>query len=351
MNAMLGRMTQVSSVTQLTPPSPTTSVTRPAPADARRPPRGTGRGQPSGRERGQERTPRLLTEVWRRGDGDHQVGLDVEGGVRLRVDDDTAAALRLLDGRHTLDEVAALEAVDPVRLREAVASIPGRFWAADGDAAPAVRLIGAGHLGRAFAEQWTAARPTVPLVLIDPMPPPPGLYEQRYPSAAACLQATLAEGGRLDHGLDVSIRQHWWDTPGEPTITVIAQDSVECDRALTGSLVRDDQPHLLIRPLPTGAVVGPLVEPGTTSCLRCADLIRAGDPGWGSVLAHAIRRRVVPSSHHLAWAASTAVFHLGRWMDHGTCAVQGVTWESTEVSGDHVTRPWPRHPDCGCGGL
>lgn len=348
---MLGRMNQISQVTQVSPISHTSSITRPAPVDVHRPAQGRTRERASGHEAGSEKTPRLLTEVWRRGDGDHQVGLDVEGGVRLRVADDIAAALRLLDGRHTLEEVAALEAVDPVALRETVTSIPKHLWAADGDAAPAVRLIGAGHLGRTFAEQWTAARPTVPLVLIDPMPPPPGLYEQRHPSAAACLQAALAEGGVPDHGLDVSTRQHWWDTPGRPTITVIAQDAAECDRALTGSLVRDDQPHLLIRPLPTGAVVGPLVEPGTTSCLRCADLIRAGDAGWGSVLAQAVRRRVVPSHHHLAWAASVAVFHLGRWMDHGACALQGATWESTEISGEHVTRLWPHHPDCGCGGL
>lgn len=298
-------------------------------------------------------TPRLLTRLWRRGRHEHQVGLDVEGGVVLPVGPAIAAALTLLDGRHTLAEAAALVEVDAAELTAAAAAIPERFWARAPATPHAVRLIGAGHLGRAVAELWAETHPAIPLVLVDAEPPPPGLYRHRRTTAADCLHAVLrAQGHRA-----VSVRHHWWDTPAEPTITVVAQDLPECDRALTGSLVRDMQPHLLVRPLSSGAVVGPLVEPGRTSCIRCADLYRHGDHLWPVVLAQASRETVVPSGHHLAWAAATAVTQLGHWFGDEPCGVLGATWERSDVvthpdgQVDVAVRVWPRHPQCRCDAL
>lgn len=288
-------------------------------------------------------TPRLLTRLWRRGPGEYQLGLDLEEGIGLTLDDDLGEAFALLDGRHTIPEAATITEVDEHRFRAAVDVIPDRFWAT---ATPvhAVRIIGAGHLGRAFAEMWAQAHPEVELTLVDPDPPPPGLYSARRPTGALCLQALLTQRTRAA----VTVRHHWWDHPSTPTVTVIAQDRAECDRALTGTLVRDGQPHLLLRPLPSGMVVGPFVDPGITSCVRCADLRRGQDLGWAPVLARSIQTTVQPAGHHLAWAASTAVIELARWMSRRRCALMGSTWEQSDLRDEAVGRAWPKHPECGC---
>src|SRR5262249_32292812 len=50
---------------------------------------------------------------------------------------------------------------------------------------------------------------------------------------------------------------------------------------LQAELMRDRVPHLVVSASEAIGIVGPLVMPGRTACLRCLDLLRADhDPAW-----------------------------------------------------------------------
>lgn len=293
---------------------------------------------------------RLRAGLWHRDARTHQLGLDVEDGVVLDLDPVVADALIRLDGRHSPAQAAALTGAAPGAVESALRAIPQHLLERRHDPpVHAIRLLGAGHLGRTLARLWCTARPhspALPLVLVDPDPPPAGLYPHRRPTAAECLASFLSA---LGHDA-IRVEHHWWDTPTVPTLTVLAVDRYECDRSVISTLVRDDQPHLVVRPLATGAIVGPLVLPGHSSCLRCADLVRGQDPAWPALLARATRRPVRPADHHLHWAAATAVQHLAHWVRTGESALAGATIEYSEAVGACRSRRWPVHPDCGCHG-
>ena len=62
---------------------------------------------------------------------------------------------------------------------------------------------------------------------------------------------------------------------------VVLADDVVTDPRLVSDLVRCGLPHLSVRIRDGNGVVGPLVLPGRSSCLRCADIIRSElDPHW-----------------------------------------------------------------------
>ena len=62
---------------------------------------------------------------------------------------------------------------------------------------------------------------------------------------------------------------------------VVLADDVVTDPRLVSDLVRCGLPHLSIRIRDGNGEVGPLVLPGQSSCLRCADILRSElDPHW-----------------------------------------------------------------------
>ena len=68
----------------------------------------------------------------------------------------------------------------------------------------------------------------------------------------------------------VQVADHWSASSTEPVdLTVVVATCLETDRAVTTELTRAGHPHLLVRPRARGAVVGPLVLPGRTSCVAC----------------------------------------------------------------------------------
>jgi bacteriocin biosynthesis cyclodehydratase domain-containing protein len=118
---------------------------------------------------------------------------------------------------------------------------------------------------------------------------------------------------------------------------------------ITEHLVRQDQPHLLVRSLGEAAWVGPLVLPGRTSCVRCADLTRRdADPEWPGVLAQLGRLRLPVSSLLTGWAASVAAAQALAFLGGRVPEAAGTTLELTADLCIEV-RPWPAHRECGCG--
>lgn len=106
-----------------------------------------------------------------------------------------------------------------------------------------VRIHGLGELARSLAEGLTAAG--LP-VTTDPLGP-----------------AALTRTRRLDCNL------------------LILADRLLVDPAVRLALMAARTPHLPVRVLDGIGVIGPLVLPGHSSCLRCADLYRTEmDPEW-----------------------------------------------------------------------
>ncbi|MPY80706.1 MAG: TOMM precursor leader peptide-binding protein [Actinophytocola sp.] len=117
-------------------------------------------------------------------------------------------------------------------------------------------------------------------------------------------------------------------------------------------LMGERQPHLPVRFRDGVGVVGPLVLPGRTSCLRCADLHRCDlDRAWSRVANQLIGRtgRADPASTH-ATAALAAGQILRTVQDGGEHPpLWNATLELDLVSGDVTRRTWLPHPRCTCG--
>lgn len=138
-----------------------------------------------------------------------------------------------------------------------------------------------------------------------------------------------------------------------PDLVVLA-----CDEPLAAdrrdALHARDCTHLLVRMTADHGVVGPLVIPGLTSCLRCADLHRLDrDPAWTALAVQlAVRRRHDPgSSVALATViAGVAAQQALAFLDGDDPAVVDATLEVHAPDWRIRRRGWPVHPDCDCTG-
>ncbi len=104
-----------------------------------------------------------------------------------------------------------------------------------------------------------------------------------------------------------------------------------------------------------GTVVGPLVRPGASACLRCLDLHRAArDPAWPRVAAQVATRPAGSRSRpeELSLAAQTAgiavVQALAQLDGAPSPAALSATLECALPDGLVVRRGWDPHPACGC---
>ena len=121
---------------------------------------------------------------------------------------------------------------------------------------------------------------------------------------------------------------------------------------LSGDLQRRGVRHLVATVRGETGVVGPLVVPGATSCLRCADLHRRdADPRWPVLAAQLTAGEAPPGGATvtcLATAVTAAVQVLALLDGIGAPATLGTTVELTPPDLLPRTRRWPAHPDCGC---
>ena len=119
------------------------------------------------------------------------------------------------------------------------------------------------------------------------------------------------------------------------------------------ALVPAGTPHLLAEVRDTTGVVGPLVLPGRTACLRCLDLTRTDlDPDWPTLaaqLALPSRARQACDAPLADLVAAQAAMQVLALVD-GTVdpAAAGGTLELVLPDWRWRRRSWPLHPQCGC---
>jgi hypothetical protein len=100
-------------------------------------------------------------------------------------------------------------------------------------------------------------------------------------------------------------------------------------------------------------VVGPLVVPGATSCLRCGDLHRRdADARWPSLAAQLVSSEPPPSGSTLT-CLLTALLAAGQVLAYLDDAGAPLTLDATvELRPPDLlpqVRRWPAHPSCRCG--
>jgi hypothetical protein len=134
-------------------------------------------------------------------------------------------------------------------------------------------------------------------------------------------------------------------------LVVLARAWAACD-PLAAGLQRAGVPHLVAAVRGETGVVGPLVVPGSTGCLRCADLHRRdAEPRWPLLAAQLTAQEPPPTGATVTCllTAATAAVQVLAWLD-GTAAP--ATLDATlELPPDDPVprrRRWRPHPDCGC---
>jgi hypothetical protein len=185
---------------------------------------------------------------------------------------------------------------------------------------------------------------TPPASAAQPCPPPPSTKPPGTPSSgtppASPAQPSTKSPGRLRPG------------PPRPDLAVlVGRHPLE----LRTSLMREQIPHLAATADEAIGIVGPLVIPSRTACLRCMDLARTDrDPAWPLILAQLAGREPDPlacdaplAAAVAAHAAAQALAFIDRPAETG--AVANGTLELVLPSWQWRRRTWPPHPACDCG--
>jgi len=126
-------------------------------------------------------------------------------------------------------------------------------------------------------------------------------------------------------------------------------------RELPEALQRDNVPHLMAAASEAIGVVGPLVLPGGTACLRCLDLTRAErDPAWPLILAQLGGGGADPPACDTVLAAAVAAQAAAQALafvdrPRSASAVINGTLELVLPDWRWRRRTWVPHDRCGCG--
>jgi len=123
----------------------------------------------------------------------------------------------------------------------------------------------------------------------------------------------------------------------------------------TTELLRDRQTYLTVYADEAIGVVGPLVQPGVTACVRCIDIAKAQrDPAWPLILAQLAGRSVNPPGCDAVLATSVAAQAAAQalaFADQSPLppAAVNATLELVLPSWQWRRRSWLPHPACICG--
>jgi bacteriocin biosynthesis cyclodehydratase domain-containing protein len=177
----------------------------------------------------------------------------------------------------------------------------------------------------------------------------------RGPLSDLLAGALRCSGAKVRH----SSLSHAGVRPGTTDLVVLS-DYLVADPRVIRDLHDAGVPHLPVRVRDGTGLIGPLVIPGMTSCLRCADLHRSDrDAAWPAVAAQL--RDAVGSADRATMLATAAIAlsQVDRVIkairDSGDPRRAGeppptldTTLEFDVSSGSTISRRWSRHPRCQC---
>jgi len=248
--------------------------------------------------------PRLLVSgpaVWRQ-PGQLQIGLGSPCLLLRDVPEAVASAVPLLDGLHSVHEIAAL--VGPSWAGWLLAALDGLDVLTDGPPPRDQRRVGVAGEG---------------------------------PLAEAVAERLAAHGFPLD--------------ATSPDVVVVAPATVEADRVEAARLCRQGIPHLVARYGHGQATLGPFVLPGATSCLHCLDLgRREADPAWPLIVFQLARIQPPDDELLIDWLTAGVSAQLAAWSTGRLPETASATHCFDRWEGASSWIAWPVQPSCGCAG-
>lgn len=266
--------------------------------------------------------PRLPILI--RPSGTVQIGWAPESALLLRtpagVDARTVVdILRLLDGRHLREDVvwqATRAGIDGDDIEQILAELAATGVLVAHRPDPAVRSVhvfGRGPLADGLVRALGSGRLRITRSTPD-----------------------RAGGGPVPSGADC----------------VVLTDLLVPDPRLVAGLAEGGVAHLQVRFRDGRGIVGPLVLPGRTSCLRCADLTRTDhDPEWPHLSAQLLGRVGHAEPDTVTATTALAAAELSALADGDPArppASMGATLELDLAATRLVRRAWDRHARCSC---
>lgn len=176
----------------------------------------------------------------------------------------------------------------------------------------------------------------------------------RGPLSELLVETLRCSGARIAHSSQphAAVSAHDVDL-------VVLSDFLVADPRMVRDLHSQGVAHLLVRVRDGIGLVGPLVIPGVTSCLGCADLHRRDrDAAWPAICAQLRETVGVADRATVLATAALALAQVNRVIAavHGREAAAdpdppqtlNATLEFDVNSGAIVTRHWVKHPLCSC---
>jgi len=172
----------------------------------------------------------------------------------------------------------------------------------------------------------------------------------RGPLSELLLEGLRCSGARVKQ----SSQPHAAVTAAEADLVVLS-DNLVTDPRMLRDLHSHGVAHLAVRVRDGTGLVGPLVVPGITSCLDCADLHRRDrDAAWPAVAAQlrdtvgVADRATVLATAALALSQVNRVIGAVRGSNPAPPQALSATLEFDVHAGSIVVRQWPKHPLCAC---
>ncbi|CAM3818660.1 hypothetical protein [Smaragdicoccus niigatensis] len=136
---------------------------------------------------------------------------------------------------------------------------------------------------------------------------------------------------------------------------VVLADSLVWDPSFIAELLDAGLVHLQVRVRDGKGIVGPLVHPGVSSCLLCADLTRSEfDPEWPLLASQLLGKVGLGSPEIIMATTSFAISEIHNHFDSEVSRETVTPNATVEICTNRLDtgrRHWPIHPDCRCQNL